>query len=78
MTHNRMLQWCDQHKDANGFFIINSLIGHRQSPKAKGGWQVHVLWDSGLSTWEDISNIFPTSFAMILLLWPCTHSSTIC
>ena len=26
MTYNRMLQWCNQHKDADGFFIINSLI----------------------------------------------------
>ena len=67
MTYNRMLQWCDQHKTADGFFIINSIIGHRKRNGAKGGWQVHVLWDSGLSTWEDISNIFrddPVTLAM--------------
>ena len=58
MTYNQMLQWCDQHKTANGFFIISSIIGPHRYPKAKGGWQVHVQWESGLSTWEDLSNVF--------------------
>ena len=70
MTYNRMLQWCDQHKTADGFFIINSIIGHRRYPKAKGGWQVHVQWESGLSTWEDLSDIFrddPVTLSMYAL-----------
>ena len=58
MTYNRMLHWCDQHKDNGNFFAIDGICGHRRNPKARGGWQVLVQWASGTTDWRDITPIF--------------------
>ena len=55
MTYNRMLQWCDQHKDDGEFFRLVSIQNHR---KHKGKWQVLVEWASGLSDWNNMADIF--------------------
>ena len=58
LTCNRMLQWCNQDKDKGEFFRLLSIQGHRKRANAKGGWQVHVQWASGLSDWRDLNDIF--------------------
>jgi hypothetical protein len=58
LTYNRMLQWCDQDKDKGDFFRLLSIKGHRKCPEAAGGYQVNVLWASGLADWRDINSIW--------------------
>ena len=62
MTYNKMLQWCNQHRYSDEFYVIESIIGHRQK-RGRGGrrsnqWEVHVQWASGLSDWNDLNQIF--------------------
>ena len=58
MTYNRMLQWCEQAKDADDFFRLTAITGHRKMRKARGGYQVRVLWASGEVDWRDFADIF--------------------
>ena len=56
MTYNRMLQWCDQHKDDGEFFSrLLSIQNHR---KHNGKWQVLVEWASGSCDWNNMADIF--------------------
>ena len=56
MTYNRMLQWCDQHKDSGEFYRLVEINGHRKMKNGK--YQVRVLWASGLRDWHDMDVIF--------------------
>ena len=46
VTYNKMLQWCNQHKHGDEFYIIDSAIGHRQKRRRDGKpsnqWEVLV------------------------------------
>ena len=56
MTYNRMLQWCDQHKDSGEFYRLVEINRHRKLKNGK--YQVRVLWASGLRDWRDTDVIF--------------------
>ena len=56
MTYNRMLQWCDQHKDSGEFYCLVEINGHRKLKNSK--YQALVLWASGLRDWRDMDVIF--------------------
>ena len=56
MTYNRMLQWCDQHKDSGEFYRLVKINGHCKLKNGK--YQVRVLWASGLRDWRDMDIIF--------------------
>ena len=67
MTYNRMLQWCDMHKDSDKYFRLETILNHRKNSSATGGWEVLIQWADGQTSWEPISMIFaddPVTLAM--------------
>jgi hypothetical protein len=51
MAYNKMLEWCNRDLDKDDMYQVEAIIGHKKNAKAKGGYQLHVRWASGDTTW---------------------------
>jgi hypothetical protein len=58
MTYNKMLECCNCNLDKDNMYQIEAIIGHKKDSKAKGGYQLHVRWASGETTWQDVSPLY--------------------
>ena len=58
LTHRKMLEWCERDSDKDDMYRIDSIIGHKKDSKARGGYQLQILWASGETTWEDLTQVF--------------------
>jgi hypothetical protein len=67
MTYNKMLEWHNRDLDKDDMYQIEAIIGHKKDSKAKGGYQLHVKWSSGETTWQDVTPLYqdnPTSVSV--------------
>ena len=58
LTLREMQEWCERDNDKDDMFRIETILDHKKSPKAKGGWLLLILWASGERTWNELSPTF--------------------
>ena len=64
MSYNKMLEWCDRDLQADDFFSVEGVTGHK---KVDGKWYVRIRWGDNTVDWrllEDIWNNDPVDIAL--------------
>ena len=67
LTQRQMMEWCERDNDKDDMYRIEAIIDHRKVPKAKGGWQLLVLWASGEKSWHDLSHVYQDDHVSVSL-----------
>ena len=64
MSYNKMLEWCDRDLQADDFYRVNDITGHK---KVGSNWYLRIHWGDNTVDWRlyrDIFNSDPVEVAM--------------